>query len=99
MPPALTLIALGLTAWVFELGAVLQGQAVVRDWSSVWVGLDAQEVAAWYESLAAALFCEIPTAVLLAAIATQSAKRKRPRGRLRRYRGYLCTYTVAKYTQ
>jgi hypothetical protein len=38
------LIAAGLTAWVFELGAVLQGQAQVRNWSSVWVGLDLLEI-------------------------------------------------------
>jgi hypothetical protein len=44
MPAALLLIAAGLTAWVFELGAVLQGQAEVRDWSSVWVGLDLLEI-------------------------------------------------------
>ena len=44
MPAALILIAAGLTAWVFELGAVLQGQAEVRDWSSVWVGLDLLEI-------------------------------------------------------
>ena len=44
MPAVLLLIAAGLTAWVFELGAVLQGQAQVRDWSSVWVGLDLAEI-------------------------------------------------------
>jgi hypothetical protein len=44
MPAALLLIAAGLTAWVFELGAVLQSQAEVRDWSSVWVGLDLLEI-------------------------------------------------------
>jgi len=41
---ALLAIAAGLTAWIFELGAVLQGQAQVRNWSSVWVGLDMLEV-------------------------------------------------------
>jgi hypothetical protein len=45
MPLILTLIAVGLSAWVFELGAVLQGQAQVRNWSSVWVGLDLMEIA------------------------------------------------------
>jgi hypothetical protein len=44
LPVALVLIAAGLTAWVFELGAVLQGQAEVRNWSSVWVGLDLLEI-------------------------------------------------------
>lgn len=107
----LLLIAAGLTGWVFELGAVLQGQAEVRNWSSVWVGLDAMEIAGlvmtaillrrrsaylaavaavtatlfaldawfdvltasagadWYESLAAALFGEIPLAGVLAVLA------------------------------
>lgn len=111
MPAVLLLIAAGLTAWVFELGAVLQGQAQVRNWSSTWVGLDLMEIAglvltaillrrrsvylspvaavtatlfgldawfdvltapagaAWYESLAAAFFGEIPMTVLLAALA------------------------------
>ena len=113
----LLLIAAGLTGWVFELGAVLQGQAEVRNWSSVWVGLDAMEIvglvltaillrrrspylvavaavtatlfaldawfdvltaaagADWYESLAAALFCEIPMAGVLAVIATWATRR------------------------
>lgn len=44
MPAVLLLIAAGLTAWVFELGSVLQGQAEVRNWSSVWVGLDLMEI-------------------------------------------------------
>ena len=44
MPGVLLMIAAGLTAWVFELGAVLQGQAQVRNWSSVWVGLDLLEI-------------------------------------------------------
>jgi hypothetical protein len=44
MPAALLLIAAGLTGWVFELGAVLQGQAQVRNWSSTWVGLDLMEI-------------------------------------------------------
>ena len=44
MPAALLLIAVGLAAWVFELGAVLQGQAQVRNWSSTWVGLDLMEI-------------------------------------------------------
>lgn len=44
MPAILLLIAAGLTAWVFELGAVLQGQAQVRNWSSTWVGLDLMEI-------------------------------------------------------
>jgi hypothetical protein len=44
MPAGLLVIAGGLTAWIFELGAVLQGQAEVRNWSSVWVGLDILEV-------------------------------------------------------
>jgi len=29
---------------VFELGAVLQGQAQVRNWSSTWIGLDLMEI-------------------------------------------------------
>jgi len=44
LPAVLLVIAAGLTAWVFELGAVLQGQAQVRNWSSVWVGLDLLEI-------------------------------------------------------
>jgi hypothetical protein len=114
LPMALLLIAVGLAAWVFELGAVLQGQAEVRNWSSTWVGLDLMEItglvltsillrrrsvylspvaavtatlfgldawfdvltasagAAWYESLAAAFFGEIPMTVLLAALAILS---------------------------
>jgi hypothetical protein len=44
MPAILLLIAAGLTIWVFELGAVLQGQAQVRNWSSTWVGLDLMEI-------------------------------------------------------
>ena len=117
MPAGLVLIAVGLSAWVFELGAVLQGQAMVRNWSSVWVGLDILEIiglvmtaillrrhsahvpsvagataamfaldawfdvltaaagSSWYESLASAVFGEIPLAVLLAAVAYWSAKR------------------------
>jgi hypothetical protein len=116
MPVTLMLIAAGLSAWVFELGAVLQGQAEVRNWSSVWVGLDILEVAGlvitavllarrssylpsvagatatvfaldawfdvmtaqagadWYESLASAVFAEIPMTVVLAAVAIWSAK-------------------------
>jgi hypothetical protein len=122
LPAVLILMAIGLTAWVFELGAVLQGQAVVRDWSSVWVGLDLLEIAglvatavlvkrqsaylsavaaatatmfaldawfdvltatagsAWYESLAAALLGEIPVAIVLAAIATHSARHQHSPG-------------------
>lgn len=44
MPVILLLIAAGLTAWVFELGAILQGQAQVRNWSATWVGLDLMEI-------------------------------------------------------
>jgi hypothetical protein len=44
MPAALLLIAAGLFAWVIELGAVLQGQAEVRNWSSTWMGLDLMEI-------------------------------------------------------
>jgi hypothetical protein len=44
MPAALVMIAAGLGGWVLELGAVLQGQAEVRNWSSVWVGLDILEI-------------------------------------------------------
>jgi len=44
MPAVLLLIGGGLCAWVFELGAVLQGQALVRNWSSTWVGLDLMEI-------------------------------------------------------
>jgi hypothetical protein len=44
MPAVLLLIAAGLTAWVLELGAALHGQAQVRNWSSVWVGLDLMEI-------------------------------------------------------
>ena len=119
MPAALVVIAVALCAWVFELGAVLEGQAEVRNWSSVWVGLDILEItglvltaallarrsvylsaaagataamfaldawfdvlmasagADWYESVAAAVFCEIPMTVALTAIALWSAKRDR----------------------
>jgi hypothetical protein len=119
LPAALLLIAAGLCAWVFELGAVLQGQAQVRNWSSTWVGLDLMEItglvataimlhrrsvylspvaavtatlfgldawfdvltasagAAWYQSLAAALFGEIPMTVLLAALAIWAPRRIR----------------------
>jgi hypothetical protein len=45
LPLVLMLIAAGLSAWVLELGSVLQGQAQVRNWSSVWVGLDLMEIA------------------------------------------------------
>ena len=117
MPAALLVIAAGLSAWVLELGAVLQGQAEVRNWSSVWVGLDTLEVvglvltavllrrrsvylplaagvtatmfaldawfdvltasagSAWYESLASAIFAEIPMTVVLAAVAVWSVRR------------------------
>lgn len=44
MPAVLLLIAAGLSAWVLELGAALQGQAQVRNWSSTWVGLDLMEI-------------------------------------------------------
>jgi hypothetical protein len=122
MPAALLLIAAGLTVWVFELGAVLQGQAQVRDWSSTWVGLDLMEVtglvltafllrrrslylapaaavtatlfgldawfdvltssagADWYQSLAAALFGEIPMAALLAALVIWAPRHITARG-------------------
>jgi hypothetical protein len=121
MPAALLLIAAGLCAWVFELGAVLQGQAEVRNWSSVWVGLDILEMAGlvvtavllrrrstylplaagatatmfaldawfdvltapagagWYESLASAIFAEIPMTLVLAAVAIWSVRRAGPR--------------------
>lgn len=117
MPTALVAIATGLTAWVIELGSVLQGQAQVRNWSSTWVGLDLMEVtglvltavllrrrsaylspvaavtatlfaldawfdvetaaagAQWYESLAAAIFGEIPMMIVLAAITIWAARR------------------------
>jgi hypothetical protein len=117
MPVALLVIAIALTAWVFELGAVLHGQVEVRNWSSVWVGLDLLEIAglvvtamllqrrsvylsavagatammftldawfdvltaaagsAWYESLASAIFAEIPMAIVLVAVAVWSARR------------------------
>jgi len=116
MPGALLLIAAGLSAWVLELGAALQGQAEVRNWSSVWVGLDIIEIVGlvvtavllrrrsaylsaaagatatmfaldawfdvltaaagsdWYESLASAVFAEIPMTVVLVAVAIWSAK-------------------------
>ena len=45
MPAGLLVVAGGLTGWIFELGAVLTGQVEVRNWSSVWVGLDMLEVA------------------------------------------------------
>jgi hypothetical protein len=44
LPALLLLIAAGLTAWVMELGAILQGTAQVRNWSSTWVGLDLMEI-------------------------------------------------------
>jgi hypothetical protein len=119
MPALLLLIAAGLLVWVFELGAVLQGQAQVRNWSSTWVGLDLMEIAGlvltaillrrrsaylsaaaavtatlfgldawfdvltasagadWYQSLAAAIFGEIPMTVLLAALAIWAPRRGR----------------------
>jgi hypothetical protein len=134
MPAVLLLIAAGLTAWMLELGAVLQGQAQVRNWSSVWVGLDLMEIAGlvmtavllrrrsaylaavaavtatlfaldawfdvltaaagadWYESLAAALFGEVPMTGLLAGVAIWASRQglvqrrlfaSCPRGRLR----------------
>jgi hypothetical protein len=45
LPLILMLVAVGLGAWVLELGAVLRGQAEVRNWSAVWVGLDLMEIA------------------------------------------------------
>jgi hypothetical protein len=117
MPGALLVIAIGLGAWVLELGAVLQGQAEVRNWSSVWVGLDILEVvglvvtavllrrrsvylplaagatattfaldawfdvltapagSGWYESLASAIFAELPMTVVLTAVAVWSVRR------------------------
>jgi len=117
MPAALLVVAVGLSAWVLELGAVLQGQAEVRNWSSVWVGLDVLEITGlvvtalllrrrsaylsavagatsamfaldawfdvltagagtdWYESLASAVFGEIPMTIALAAIAVWAARR------------------------
>ncbi len=122
LPASLLLIAAGLTAWVVELGAVLQGQAQVRNWSSTWVGLDLMEItglvltaillsrrsvylapaaavtatlfgldawfdvltaaagAAWFESLAAALFGEIPMTMLLAALALWAPRHAAGRG-------------------
>jgi hypothetical protein len=116
MPAILLLIAAGLTVWVFELGAVLQGQAQVRNWSSTWIGLDLMEITGlvltaaalrrrsaylsavagvtatlfaldawfdvltasagsdWYQSLAAALFGEIPMTVALAALTVWAAR-------------------------
>lgn len=44
-PAVLLLIAAGLSAWVMELGAILPGQAEVRNWSSAWIGLDVMEIA------------------------------------------------------
>jgi len=118
MPLVLTLVAVGLSVWVFELGAVLRGQAQVRNWSSVWVGLDLMEIAGlvltailmrrqsaylaavaavtatlfaldawfdvltagagaqWYESLADAIFGEIPMTALLTAIAVWATRRR-----------------------
>jgi hypothetical protein len=116
IPAILLLIAAGLTGWVFELGAVLQGQAQVRNWSSTWVGLDLMEItglvltavalrrrsaylsaiaavtatlfaldawfdvltasagSGWYESLAAAIFGEIPMTVALTGVAVWAAR-------------------------
>lgn len=118
MPAALVAIAAGLSAWVIELGAVLQGQAEVRNWSSTWVGLDLMEItglvltavllrrrsvylspvaavtatlfaldawfdvetaaagAQWYESLAAAIFGEIPMTIVLTGITVWAARRQ-----------------------
>jgi hypothetical protein len=45
LPLILMLVAVGLGAWVIELGAVLRGQAEVRNWSEAWVGLDLMEIA------------------------------------------------------
>lgn len=44
MPAALLTVAILLSIWVIELGAVLQGQARVRNWGSTWVGLDLMEI-------------------------------------------------------
>ena len=44
LPLALLAVAAGLSAWVLELGVVPQGQAEVRNWSSVWVGLEVLEI-------------------------------------------------------
>jgi len=116
MPAVLLLIAAGLTAWVFELGAVLHGQAQVRNWSSTWIGLDLMEITGlvltaaamrrrsaylsavsgvtatlfaldawfdvltasagpdWYQSLATALFGEIPMTVALTALTVWAAR-------------------------
>jgi hypothetical protein len=118
LPLILMVVAVGLGAWVLELGAVLRGQAEVRNWSSVWVGLDLMEIgglvltaillrrrsafvaavaamtatlfaldawfdvltaaagAAWYESLAGALFGEIPMTALLTAIAVWATNQR-----------------------
>ena len=53
------LIAVGLSAWVLELGAVLQGQAQVRNWSSVWVGLDLMEIAGLVVTAILSLRCAL----------------------------------------
>ena len=124
LPMVLLLIAAGLTAWVFELGAVLQGQAEVRNWSSVWVGLDLLEItgllmtallmkrrsaflapaaamtataftldawfdvmtalpgASWYESLASAIFGEVPMAAALVWITWWAVRQGTDRSRL-----------------
>ena len=133
MPAVLLLIAAGLTAWMLELGAVLHGQAQVRNWSSVWVGLDLMEIAGlvltavllrrrsaylaavaavtatlfavdawfdlltaaagadWYESVAAALFGEVPMTGLLAAVAIWASRQ----GSASCLRGRLRSRTVA----
>ena len=44
LPVALLAAAAGLSVRVLELGVVLQGQAEVRNWSSVWVGLEVLEI-------------------------------------------------------
>ena len=83
------------SAYLSSAAAAMATMFALDAWFDV---LTATAGSAWYESLAAALFGEIPIVILLAAIATHSANKPK-RARLRRYRGYLCTYTVAKYTQ
>ncbi|MFJ4186310.1 hypothetical protein [Kitasatospora sp. NPDC089509] len=42
---ALLAVAVLLFAWILVLGATTRGQAEVRNWSTVWVGMDVLQVA------------------------------------------------------
>jgi hypothetical protein len=85
LPMVLLAIAAGLTAWIFELGAVLMRRrsaflAPVAAMTATAFGLDAWfdvmtalPGSSWYESLAAAFLGEVPMTVVLAGIAWLAA--------------------------